>query len=396
MSRSEFVTAVNSRLHADGVLDADVDYDYVVKLEAGKHRWPRDERRRSAIRAVLRVRNDAEVGFHRERRSRADEEAPASVIVDLSPSTGLREVSTEVGQSLEWPPGVWMRMLDGLTATAYMHGHAGLYPVAVEQVRRLGSASQPDPLPHPDLAVADARWSEFISWLCDNDGLDDAGQWLSRAYSRAVEARDPYLRAYVLMRQSQRAIDDGDALVAIRLARRALDGAPLPPKIHALCLTRLAEALALTGDDASLDLGVTADQRARVQSDDPADSIAQHCDHRYLTAARARCAYLLGDHDSSAAMLNEVLSEESPAAPLDTGIWLTYLAESYQGQNPERAADTCSNALAVARRCGSARVVRALLPLAVTLRQHRGLDPVDRFLLAHQDALATKLAGLKA
>src|SRR4051794_23595687 len=43
MSRSEFVTAVNSRLHTDGVLDADIDYDYVVKLEAGRHRWPRDE-----------------------------------------------------------------------------------------------------------------------------------------------------------------------------------------------------------------------------------------------------------------------------------------------------------------------------------------------------------------
>jgi hypothetical protein len=63
MSRSEFVTAVNARLHADGVLDADIDYDYVVKLEAGKHRWPRDERRRSAIRAVLRVRDDAIAAF---------------------------------------------------------------------------------------------------------------------------------------------------------------------------------------------------------------------------------------------------------------------------------------------------------------------------------------------
>jgi hypothetical protein len=27
MSRSEFVTAVNNRLHANGVLDPDIDYD---------------------------------------------------------------------------------------------------------------------------------------------------------------------------------------------------------------------------------------------------------------------------------------------------------------------------------------------------------------------------------
>jgi hypothetical protein len=86
MSRSEFVTAVNSRLHADGVLDADIDYDYVVKLEAGKHRWPRDERRRSAIRVVLRVSDDAEIGFHRERRSRADEEVPVSGTLNMGPA----------------------------------------------------------------------------------------------------------------------------------------------------------------------------------------------------------------------------------------------------------------------------------------------------------------------
>src|SRR5581483_7629716 len=84
MSRSEFVTAVNGRLHADGVLDADIDYDYVVKLEAGKHHWPRDGRRRSAIRAVLRVRDDAEIGFHRERRSRADEAAPDAMSLGAS------------------------------------------------------------------------------------------------------------------------------------------------------------------------------------------------------------------------------------------------------------------------------------------------------------------------
>jgi tetratricopeptide (TPR) repeat protein len=96
MSRSEFVTAVNARLHAGGVLDADIDYDYVVKLEAGKHRWPRDERRRSAIRAVLRVRDDAEIGFHRERRSRADEEVPVSGSINLS----------SVGETRSGDPGI--------------------------------------------------------------------------------------------------------------------------------------------------------------------------------------------------------------------------------------------------------------------------------------------------
>src|SRR5581483_8276749 len=100
MSRSEFVTAVNGRLHADGVFDADIDYDYVVKLEAGKHHWPRDGRRRSAIRAVLRVRDDAEIGFHRERRSRADEEVPVSGTMNLSPGRETRSGDSLISEVL--------------------------------------------------------------------------------------------------------------------------------------------------------------------------------------------------------------------------------------------------------------------------------------------------------
>lgn len=323
-----------------------------------------------------------------------DDEADACSGTPLS--SGIRQNGDAWAVAIE--PSLWsldtsIRLLDSLTTASVVRGYVGLYPIAVEQIGRLDHARRSSRLPRVDLATADTRWSEFISWIRDNDGLGQAGTWLSRALARAVEAQDQHLRAYVLMRQSQRAADDGDALGATRLARDALQGEPLPPKIHALCLTRLAEALALSGDDDSLEIGATASRRAGSPSDDPADVIARHCDHRYITAANARCRYLLGDHRSAATILEDVLSEELPSTQLDAGIWLAYLADAYQLHDPERAADTATEALAVARHCTSARVVRALLPLAITLRPYRGVEPVDRFLSAHREALAGGLTG---
>jgi hypothetical protein len=63
MSRGELAEAVNAWLHGHGVLDGDVDANYVGKLERGLHRWPRDVRR-DAFRAVLAVEKDTDLGFY--------------------------------------------------------------------------------------------------------------------------------------------------------------------------------------------------------------------------------------------------------------------------------------------------------------------------------------------
>lgn len=85
--------------------------------------------------------------------------------------------------------------------------------------------------------------------------------------------------------------------------------APPFPRGSTPLLTRLAEALALSSDDDSLEFGESADRRAETPSDDPADAIAQHCVHPYVTAATARCRYLLGNRRSAAKILEQVLSE---------------------------------------------------------------------------------------
>ena len=285
-----------------------------------------------------------------------------------------------------------LRALNALTTWVALQGSTGLYPVVREQIRRLDLDGQHQPQ-HPASTLADARWSEFMSWICDNDGSTDGGQWLSRAYRRAVEAGDPALTAYVLMRNSQRALDAGDIRTGLHLTRQALQDPHLPPKIDALCRARLAEALALVGDDDSLKLAADARQRAACAGEHPADTVAAHCDHRYLAATHARCRHLLGDHRSAARMLKEVLDDALSDSPLNTGMWLAYLADSCRPTDPEKAADTGTRALTVAQYCGSVRILRALLPLALALRHHRSLPPVERFLTAHRTALAGNLAG---
>ncbi|HWH00268.1 MAG TPA: hypothetical protein VNV66_13305 [Pilimelia sp.] len=394
MSRAELATEVNAWLHARMILDADIDCGYVAKLEAGKHRWPREEGRRAAFRAVLGVSSDREIGFSKTRRSRRDEGDHArSAVGDGQPSDAVRQVGHGLpdGQPQQLTETHWLRLLDALTVTAVTHGSAGLYPIAFAQVRLLEADQQSGRSP-VGLAVADARWSEFMSWLCDNDGATEGSSWLTRAYARALETGSPQLTSYVLMRKSQRALDHHDVHAAVELARRALD-AQLPSRTRALCLTRMAEALAAAGDSDSLQVVAAAQRHAGSAVEDPDDAVAQHCDVHYVQAAQARCRRLLGQARTAATMLEDVIREAPTAPPLDHGMWLAQLADCYRHTDPERAAHTATTALHLPGARESARVWRALLPVAVDLRGHATLPAVGRFLTAHRRTMPAPVAG---
>ncbi len=376
-------------MHQEGVLDLDVDPNYVAKLEAGKHRWPRNPERRRAFRVVLDAPTDADLGFYPNRQSRVD--AEVDVAEHLVAHVGLDSAALQPSNN---DPTLWLHALDGLVTTAISRGPRGLYPVIVNQIHSIDQANSVGTVSPTQIALMDARWSEFLSWVCDNDGVDDGGRWLGRAYTSAVAAGDSYLTAYVLMRQSQRAADNRDVPSAVALSRQALAGVALPARTRALCLTRLAEGLALAGDKHSLDLVTAAHQHATSAISHPVDGIARHCDARYVTAAEARCRYLLGDHRAASRILVAVLdATDDLVSPADLAIWSAYLADAQFSTNPGLAADTATDALRLANRCGSARTLRALVPLAVGLRQHQGTPEIDYFLNAHGEALVGTMPG---
>jgi hypothetical protein len=69
MSRAELADAVNAQVLADTGIAARVDAAYIGRFERGLYRWPH-QRHRAALRAVLHVAGDADLGFATPRASR--------------------------------------------------------------------------------------------------------------------------------------------------------------------------------------------------------------------------------------------------------------------------------------------------------------------------------------
>ncbi|MEU4244240.1 hypothetical protein [Actinoplanes sp. NPDC026619] len=388
MSRPELAAAVNDELHAMDVMDSDIDGNYVGKLEQGKIHRPREDYRRVAFRRALRVDGDGDLGFSIFRRSRID-----------PPLIGGSSAMTAVPQQLEADrPNLdgeenWQESLDALAAEIELKGNFGAFQNALGKFRSLSHIPTHRFSSYASQQYALARWAERLSWICDNDGRDEASIWLSRAYEHAMKADQPHFVAYVLMRQSQRALDAGDARNAVVHIRAALAEPALPRRIQALCMTRLAEAFALAGDDTGLEHAGTAARYSTIQDEDPAAAIARHCDTRYVNAVDGRCRTLLGDHADAVRVLQDVLADETPAPAVDKGLWLTHLAEAYQPSNPQQAAATGQRALILFHQSGSTRIVRALQPLALGLRPQRRIPIVTEFLTAHREALTAGLTG---
>ncbi len=71
---------------------------------------------------------------------------------------------------------------------------------------------------------------------------------------------------------------------------------------------------------------------------------------------------------------------------------MAYLAEGYTTLEPEKAAARGQASLDIAKRSGSARITRALLPVAVALRQYRRIEQVDLFLEQHRKVLTAQVS----
>ncbi|MGC4854395.1 hypothetical protein ACLQ24_13595 [Micromonospora sp. DT4] len=365
-----------------------VDSRWIGKLERGEHRWPSVERR-VALCHVLTVTDDARLGLYSPRRS-PDAPPEYSGPQPAAPTASVTRIRVDDSLIAGQPDAVevWLAELHRLTQQAgpYVTPHLGT------QVRQ-----HLDVLDHlqsnggrPHLASVDARWSEYMSWVADNSGASDGGSWLDRSHRRANEAGDQLLGAYILMRQSQRALDDGAVRAAITLSRRSLTHGPVPPRTRTLCLTRLAEALASNGDDDTDNVITAARRGLQSATNDAEDEFASHCDLRYVTAVDARCRQLLGDTLSAGAIFNELLDGDNQVPLLDAGIWYAHLGECYLPDDPERAAGHGMNALRLANETGSYRAIRASQPLAIALRRHTTLAPVRAFVDAHRAAVLSR------
>jgi hypothetical protein len=213
---------------------------------------------------------------------------------------------------------------------------------------------------------------------------------LERAYTLAVEADDVHLAGYILMRRSQQALDGGDAVGAVQLARRARQSRPLPPRTSALCLVREAEAHALDDDAAASRECIELAFRLVSGPEDTADYLGGHCTVDYVRASEARCRQLLGESGAATKAYEEVLAGWPREGRLDEGLWRADLALAYldEGES-ERAAAVGLSAVLVANATSSARTLRAVGRLLPRLRRHRDLAAVPELTDAYRVALGT-------
>ncbi|MEV0427889.1 helix-turn-helix transcriptional regulator [Micromonospora sp. NPDC050495] len=285
----------------------------------------------------------------------------------------------------------WHEQLASLAVAGNRTGYVGMASTAHAQIgvaaaigRRSRSADR------RDILIAQALWAEFLSWIDEQGDAAEADAWLRRAQRHAVEANAPALASYVLMRQSQRALERFDPRNAAALAQRALDEVRLPGRIRALLLVRQAQAYAMGGDQnacaATIDQAHRIAGRADWGSTLPVD-VGAHCDLVYVAAHEAQCRLLLGQPAAAADLYEQLLRQWPDQWRVDEALWRSALSTAYVNSGDvERAAVEATNALALATGTSSARALRWLNPTAVALRQQTAVPEAATFVRAYRQA----------
>ncbi|MGH3943109.1 MAG: hypothetical protein ACRDTG_31705 [Pseudonocardiaceae bacterium] len=128
LSREELADLVNTWLfERTGSRRAELDGNYIGKLEQGRIRWPQDPNRRVALRAVLSAKTDADLGLRRPRRGRTmvrgvDRQHFLRVWLTEKTADG----TTRLGALAEFA-GERVRKSQNLEK-AYLHGRFGALP----------------------------------------------------------------------------------------------------------------------------------------------------------------------------------------------------------------------------------------------------------------------------
>ncbi|MGH3773381.1 MAG: hypothetical protein ACRDRW_18640 [Pseudonocardiaceae bacterium] len=231
-----------------------------------------------------------------------------------------------------------------------------------------------------------AEYAESAAWLHEDADDQKAAFWTSRALEWAHAADDHQIEAWALFRRSQQVARDGDAARAIGLAQAAQNtGARLPDQMRAAVTQQLACGLALDGDEAACHRTLDeALQWAAPQPDLHGDARSGHgafCTAHYIELQRAECWLRLGQPGRAIPTYQVALAGLPAAYNRDRGYGLAQLANALVATNePEQAASVTSEALSIARGCGSGRTMQRIRAVAGPLRSHAKLPSVARVL----------------
>lgn len=402
MSRGELADAANAHLwqttHTRYALDAHT----IARYERGVVRWP-SAAYRSALRAVLGVSSDAQLGFRPTRRGRAgaglpgpdDDVQPADVSLDRRDvlRTGIAGLAAAViggglGQS---SPADYRRVLEHLQQLDRAQGSdralAGVLGALTSINTALRASQGAD---RTTLLGIAARSAEFVGFLYRDLGDRVRSlHWHDRAMEWAQQGDDVAMQSYVLLRKAQAAYDQRDArrmldlTVAADRGKAAL-GRGLRAEIHQQ-RARGEAMLGATDRDVRRRLDVAREELSGAAGQQAPDEPGAHYSEKLLTLQTAVCLTEAGRPAEAVVLYQRILAGGVASARDDAYFRILLSTSLALSGEPDEAARTACGALPVAVATHSRRSIAEARSLLGTLQPWRQRSQVR----ALEDALRT-------
>lgn len=261
----------------------------------------------------------------------------------------------------------FQRQLDVCVADDGTNGPTRTLPAVLSVVGAIEhSARQVKPGIRRRLLAVGARGAEFAGWLYrDAYQPDRALYWRDRAVEWAQEAGDWSMQGYILLKKSQSAWDERDAVRMLTLAQAAQTGPwTLSPLVRAEAAQQEARGLAMTGEprdaiyrklDEAWELFGTASAADR----DP-DKLGRHYSENLLTLQSAICYCEAGEPLRAAEVYRALLTDRR-FSYRDRGYFLSLMASALAvAGEPDTATESGHEAVSVARKTNSRRTMKEL------------------------------------
>jgi tetratricopeptide (TPR) repeat protein len=223
------------------------------------------------------------------------------------------------------------------------------------------------PVVRSELLSVGARGAEFAGWLYrDIHHPRCACFWYDRATEWAQAAGDTAAQGYILLRKSQMAYEDRDAVRVLTLAQAAQYGPwQLPKSVRAEVTQQEARGLAMVGEPISL-IEQKLDLACQLLADTALDDVEPgqlgcSFDEGALMLRTASCYIEAGKPQQAAAFYDQVLSAGG-LSRRDRGYFLARRTSSLAlAGEPDEAADAGLEAVQLASATSSQRTQRELM-----------------------------------
>jgi hypothetical protein len=426
MSREELADLANSIMDSRDQ-DGPVTANDIGKIERGRVSYPR-RYRRQALRTILKVGTDAEIGLVNRRARPTDAIPDAQLPVATEPIAEPSGAAPPTPETKDPPnddlgrtlapasslgittPAMTLDDLDRIDAVARdarryldealvgflddelarcavddgLHGPRYALPGAlgILSIVQRNARSVKRNVRRPLLRVG-ARAAEFTGWLYRDSGHPAAADyWRDRASEWAMEATDYAMPGYILIKKSQSAWDARDATRMLGLAEAVQDGPwSLPARVMAEALQQQARGLAMLKSSRT-HVDDTLKKARDLIEEGAADKtpLAAHYDKILFEVQTAIC-YSESGRPEKAAAIYETTLKPAVFSTRDYAYFSALRAQTLTAAAlPDDAASVGSSIVAGAIASGSTRTVRELSRLRAELYPWRQRPAVESFI----------------